>query len=487
MRLAAIDLGSNSFRLEIARVEKEVIISEGSWKETVRLAGGIDSEGNLTEAAQDRALKALARIAEKIEGFPRSQIRAVGTQTLRSAKNSREFVAKAEKVLGCKIEILRGKEEARLVYEGCTFALPPSDKKRLIVDIGGASTECVIGHLREVLEADSFHVGCVNTSVRFFKNGIITPAMMQKAQLSAEAEFESSMEKFFKCGWQEAFGSSGTATAVSMILHDQGWTDGTITLEALLKLKYAMLEFGSTSSFKFLGMKDDRREVLAGGVCVLLAIFNKFKLKSMKPAGGALRYGILYDLAGRKLEKDPRTASIRSLMRRMHVDEEQAARVSKVAEELYKKIDPSATLEELKEVAWAADLHEIGLSLSRSDYHKHSEYLIRNSDIPGFSRSEQERLAGIVLAHRGNLKKVAPLLADRAVAEKIFVLRLAVILCHAKIDTDLPPIQLFCGADEFIMSIPQHWLTEHPLTEYMLNQEKEIWAKVGIKFEVYTR
>ena len=473
--------------MEIARVEKEVIISEGSWKETVRLAGGIDSEGNLTEAAQDRALKALARIAEKIEGFPRSQIRAVGTQTLRSAKNSREFVAKAEKVLGCKIEILRGKEEARLVYEGCTFALPPSDKKRLIVDIGGASTECVIGHLREVLEADSFHVGCVNTSVRFFKNGIITPAMMQKAQLSAEAEFESSMEKFFKCGWQEAFGSSGTATAVSMILHDQGWTDGTITLEALLKLKYAMLEFGSTSSFKFLGMKDDRREVLAGGVCVLLAIFNKFKLKSMKPAGGALRYGILYDLAGRKLEKDPRTASIRSLMRRMHVDEEQAARVSKVAEELYKKIDPSATLEELKEVAWAADLHEIGLSLSRSDYHKHSEYLIRNSDIPGFSRSEQERLAGIVLAHRGNLKKVAPLLADRAVAEKIFVLRLAVILCHAKIDTDLPPIQLFCGADEFIMSIPQHWLTEHPLTEYMLNQEKEIWAKVGIKFEVYTR
>ena len=195
MRLAAIDLGSNSFRLEIARVEKEVIISEGSWKETVRLAGGIDSEGNLTEEAQERALKALARIAEKIEGFPRSQIRAVGTQTLRSAKNSREFIERAEKVLGCKIEILRGKEEARLVYEGCSFALPRSDKKRLIVDIGGASTECVIGHVRDVLEADSFHVGCVNTSVAFFKNGIITPAMMQKAQLSAEAEFDAAGRK----------------------------------------------------------------------------------------------------------------------------------------------------------------------------------------------------------------------------------------------------------------------------------------------------
>lgn len=487
MRLAAIDLGSNSFRLEIARVEKEVIISEGSWKETVRLAGGIDSEGNLTEEAQERALKALARIAEKIEGFPRSQIRAVGTQTLRSAKNSREFIERAEKVLGCKIEILRGKEEARLVYEGCSFALRRSDKKRLIVDIGGASTECVIGHVRDVLEADSFHVGCVNTSVAFFKNGIITPAMMQKAQLSAEAEFDSSIEKFFRCGWQEAFGSSGTASAVSLILHDQGWTDGTITLEALLKLKYAMLEFGNTSSFKFLGMKDDRREVLAGGVCVLLAIFNKFKLKSMKPADGALRYGILYDLAGRKLDKDPRAASVHSLMLRMHVDEEQASRVARVAEELYKKIEPSASPEELKELAWAADLHEIGLSLSRSDYHKHSEYLIRNSDIPGFSRSEQEKLAAIVLAHRGNLKKVASFLADRSIAEKILALRLAVILCHAKIDTDLPPIQLFSGADGFMMSIPKNWLTEHPLTEYLLGQEKEIWAKVGIKFEIYTR
>lgn len=487
MRLAAIDLGSNSFRLEIARVEKEVIISEGSWKETVRLAGGIDSDGNLTEAAQDRALKALARIAEKIKGFPRSQIRAVGTQTLRSAKNSHNFIEKAEKVLGCKIEILRGKEEARLVYEGCSFALPPSDKKRLIVDIGGASTECVIGHSRDVLEADSFHVGCVNTSVTFFKNGIITPALMQKAQLAAEAEFDSSIEKFFHCGWQEAFGSSGTAAAVSIILHDQGWTDGTITLEGLLKLKYAMLECGNTSSFKFLGMKDDRREVLAGGVCVLLAVFNKFRIKSMKPAGGALRYGILYDLAGRKLDKDPRTASIRSLMSRLHVDEEQAARVRKVADELYKKMDPSATSEDLKELAWAASVHEIGLSLSRSDYHKHSEYLIKNSDIPGFSRSEQEKLAEIVLAHRGNLKKVASLLQDRRTVEKILALRLAVILCHAKIDTDLPPIQLFSGGDGFMMSIPQVWLDEHPLTQYMLEQEKEIWGKVGVKFNIYTR
>ncbi len=487
MRLAAIDLGSNSFRLEIARVEKEVIISEGSWKETVRLAGGIDAEGNLTEAAQARALIALARIAEKIVNFPRSHVRAVGTQTLRSAKNSKEFIEKAEKVLGCRIEILRGKEEARLVFEGCSFALPASSKKRLIIDIGGASTECVIGHNREVLEGESFHVGCVNTSVRFFKGGDISPLTMLKAQLAAEAEFDSSYAKFLRCGWEETYGSSGTASAVSVILHDEGWTDGTITAQALEKLKEKIVDLGNTSKFNFMGMKDDRREVLAGGVAVLSAVFNKFKIKSMKPAGGALRYGILYDMIGRKLKEDPRDSSIESLAERMHVDKEQANRVAKIAVELFKKLDPTASSEDIKELEWAAKLHEIGLSLSRSDYHKHSEYLIRNSDISGFSRSEQEHLAQIVLAHRGNIKKVAPLLNNRSATEKIFSLRLATILCHAKYDIELPSIQLIGMPGGFTMSIPKGWLQEHPLTAFMLGQEKDIWGRVGFKFDIYSR
>ena len=237
MKLAAIDLGSNSFRLEIARVEGERIITEGSWKETIRLAAGIDKDGNLTPEAQDRGLNALARIAEKIRGLPRNHIRAVGTQTLRAAKNSQEFIERAERILDCKVEILRGKEEARLVFQGCSFALPPSNETRLIVDIGGASTECVIGRGHDMIEGESFHVGCVNTSVTFFKDRKITAQSMRRAILSATSVLDGSEYKFVKGNWQEAFGSSGTVSAVSSILAALKITDGSITLYALEQLK----------------------------------------------------------------------------------------------------------------------------------------------------------------------------------------------------------------------------------------------------------
>ncbi len=487
MRLAAIDLGSNSFRLEIAKVENDAILSEGSWKETVRLAAGLDANRNLSIEAQERALTALSRIAEKIKGFPRAQIRAVGTQTFRAAHNSAEFLTKAEEVLGCPIEILSGKEEARLVFEGCSFALPASDKTRLIVDIGGGSTECVVGRKREVLEAESFHVGCVNTSVRFFENGEVNSLSMYKAQVAAEAQMEGDLRKLINVGWDEVFGSSGTAGAVSEIMRQSGWSDGKITLQLLLRLRDEIIKCGNTSKFRFEGMKDDRREVLAGGVAVLLAVFNKLHLKEMRPAGGALRFGILYDLAGRKLDQDPRESAVRSLIERLNTDKEQAERVAMLSVDLFKELNPEAMTEDLRVLKWAALLHEIGLSVARSDYHKHSDYLIRNSEIPGFSKSEQERLASIVLGHRGNLKKVADYLEGQKTAEMILCLRLAVILEHARYDVKLPLIKLFARSKTFTVSLPKSFLDEHPLTEYLLSQEEDIWAKVGYKLDIYVR
>ena len=487
MRLAAIDLGSNSFRLEIAKVEDGEIFSEGSWKDTVRLAAGLDAKGNLTEEAQKKALDALARIAEKIRGFPRSQIRAVGTQTLRAAHNSAEFIQKAEAVLDCPVEILRGKEEARLVFEGCSFALPVSDKKRLIVDIGGASTECVVGKEREVLVAESFHIGCVTTSVNFFTAGKISKDRFEKAILAAEAELEVSLKKFESCRWDEAYGSSGTVAAVSQILHDTGLSDGEINLNLLQKLKQAIIEAGEISKLHFAGLKEDRREVLAGGVSVLIAVFNKLKIDKMLPVGGALRYGLLYDLAGRKLDRDPRANSVLNLVKRINVDVEQAQRVSGIAVKLLKNLDPEINPELVKQLEWSGYLHEIGLSVSRSDYHKHSEYLIRNSDIPGFSRSEQEKMAMIVLGQRGNLKKVGNFLDSPKMAELIFCLRLAVIFSHARTDQDLPAIQFALGKKSFTVSLPSSWLKSHPLSEYMLTLEKDIWSKVNYKVELLAR
>ncbi len=487
MRLAAVDLGSNSFRVEIAKVEKDAILSEGSWKEVVRLAAGIDAEGNLTEEAQDRAFEALSRIAEKIKGFPNKHVRAVGTQTMRAAKNSKPFLKKAEKILGYPIEILSGIEEARLIYKGCSFALPASNEKRLIVDIGGGSTECVIGKEHDVLVAESFPMGCVNTSVKFFKNDAITHSNFHKAVIAREALLEGGTGKLLACGWDQAYGSSGTAFAISEILRANGWSDGTITLPLLKKLRDGMLKAGSPSKYDFAGLRDDRRAVLAGGVAVMMAVFMKLEIKTMLYADGALRYGLLHDLAGRKLEQDPRNSSVMSLEERLNTDKEQANRIANIAIKLFEELNPEADKEAVRELNWACDLHEIGLSVSRNDYHKHSEYLIKNSEIPGFSKSEQEEIAGIVLGHRGSLKKVMPLLENRETADMIFCLRMAAILAHARSDEDLPLIKLVGGPGTFTMSIPQAWLDSHPLSEYLISQEKDIWAKVGFQTNFYGR
>ncbi len=462
MKLAAIDLGSNSFRLEIARVEGERIITEGSWKETIRLAAGIDKDGNLTPEAQDRGLNALARIAEKIRGLPRNHIRAVGTQTLRAAKNSQEFIERAERILDCKVEILRGKEEARLVFQGCSFALPPSNETRLIVDIGGASTECVIGRGHDMIEGESFHVGCVNTSVTFFKDRKITAQSMRRAILSATSVLDGSEYKFVKGNWQEAFGSSGTVSAVSSILAALKITDGSITLYALEQLKDRLIHAESIDKIKFDGLKEDRREVLAGGIAVLIAVFNKLKIDVMKVADGALRYGILYDLAGRKLQRDPREASVERMMAAFHVDKEQAKRVGDMAVNLLKTMSSHVSEDSARFLRWAADLHETGLTLSRSDYHKHSEYLIKNSDIAGFSRPEQEKLAALVLGHRGNLKKVEMLLAAKQSAELLFCLRIATIVAHARQEIELPKLEATFHGHSFCLYVPRAWLKDHP-------------------------
>lgn len=484
MRLAAIDLGSNSFRLEIAHVEGDQIVSENSWKETVRLAGGIDREGNLTLAKQEQALQALARIAEKLDGFPRNHVRAVGTQTLRAAKNSDQFIEKAEKVLNCKIEILRGKEEARLVYEGCSYALPASDKRRLIIDIGGGSTECIVGIGHRPMVADSFHVGCVNTSVRFFDGGRISPDRILRAQLAAEAEFAGNIDPLLRFGWDEAYGSSGTAAAVSQVLLTQGISDGTITREGLEAIKREVLSSGKVSDIVVAGLKEDRREVIAGGLAVLLAVFNKFGIKSMKPVGGALRYGILHDLAGRKSLVDPRKQSVDNLIKRFGADPDQAARVSDLAVRFFVESTPEASVESRKLLEWSAQLIEIGLAVSKSDFHKHGEYLIRNCDIPGFSKYEQETMASLVLAQRGNLKKVSQFLENDENMRKVFCLRLATIIYHAKHDFDEVPFQVRIDGRKLRVYCPKQWLIDHPLTDYLLKQEAGIWKDMKFDMEI---
>ena len=481
MLLAAVDLGSNSFRLEIGKVEGAHIARHGYWKETVRLAAGIDESKRLTKKSIDIAIETLARMNERLRGMKSEHVRAVGTETLRQARNLDEFLLEAQHALGFPIEVISGREEARLVFEGCTRTLPPSSARRLIVDIGGASTEVIVGKGFVAEHAESFKVGCVNSSLRFFKDGRIDRSSLKKAQVAAAAELEEGVSVFARGKWDEAFGSSGTIGAVSDILRTQGWTDGTITPHGLLTLRYALLDAGEIKRIRLAGMKPDRQEVLAGGTAVLSAVFDTLDVEEMRPARGALRVGVLYDLLGRRERKDLRDSSVIRMQTRFGVDKSQAQQVSALATQFHAALDAAVSAETSNRLRWAALLHEVGFSISHSDYHKHSAYLIQHSDLAGFSTTDQERVATLVLAQRGNLKKVATALDDHAIAIGILSLRLAVVLAHARRADELPQWSLKFGKT-IELGLANDWLSHHPLTQYLLEEEAVHWERVATTF-----
>jgi exopolyphosphatase/guanosine-5'-triphosphate,3'-diphosphate pyrophosphatase len=481
MLLAAVDLGSNSFRLEIGRADGSHIERQGYWKETVRLAAGLDDKNRLSKKAIESACECLARMNERLRGMNEEHVRAVGTQTLRQAQNINEFLLEAQHALGYPIEVISGREEARLVFEGCMHTLPLSERRRLVVDIGGASTELIVGRGYSAETAESFRIGCVNTSLRFFENGVIDRAGFKRATVAASAELEEAIAAFSRSQWDEAFGSSGTVSAVSEILRAEGWSDGTITSDGLLRLRQVLLSFGEIKRIKLAGLKADRQEVIAGGVAVLAAIFETLGISELRPARGALRVGLLYDLLGRRESRDIRDASVERMQARLGIDRAQAARTVNIALTLHEAIAPHAPVDSVKRLTWAAALHEVGFAISHNDYHKHGAYLVQHSDLPGFSTNDQERIAKLVLGQRGNLRKVADALEEPDQADKLLALRLAVILCHARRDISLPRWSLkFVRSIDF--ALDGAWLSRHPLTQHLLEEEAAQWERVGIKF-----
>lgn len=480
MLLGAVDLGSNSFRVEIGQVHGDRITTQSYWKETIRLAGGFDEAGALTPEAQARALGALSRFRERLGNLPPERVRAVGTQAMRAATNSAEFLKKAEAALGYKIDILSGHEEARLVFKGCARTLPPSEKRRLIVDIGGASTELIIGEGLEAERCESFRIGCVNTSIRFFQDGRITAKSIERAVLACQAELEESITRFGAGNYEEAFGSAGTFGAISDIARASGWSDGTVTLEHLERIRKQLLEAKDVKNIRFDGLKEDRKEVIAGGLAVLLAVYKTLGIETMRPASGALRVGLLYDLLGRVSDKDTRDITVESMMSAAQIDREQAVRVADITEKLYTALRPSASPDDLKYVRWGALLHEVGMNISSSRYHRHSWYVVSNADMPGFGRQDQDIMATFVLSQRGNLKKIEDALDTIITCEAAFALRLAVIFAHARRPVELPVMTFIRkGPRELVVKLDGVWLNAHPLTDVLLKDESAAWAKIG--------
>ena len=484
--LAAIDIGSNSFRLEIAQLQHGRYRRIAYLKDTVRLGGGLDANGYLLESAAQRGLDCLRHFAQRLQGFEAIQVRAVATQTLREARNRDAFLVRAEDALGFAIEVVSGREEARLIFAGVSF-LQPGAAPRLVIDIGGRSTEMIVGQARVPRTVESFKTGSASLSMRWFPDGIFTEQRFRDAQVAAGAELEEALEPFAPRHWREALGSSGTAGAVSQILAAAGITDGTITPEGLRWCMAQCLAAGSVDKLKLPSLREDRKAIIGGGLALLYTLATHFGITALRPAKGALRQGVIIDLHERHAASrqatggDLRDQTVTALQARFGVDVEQALRVRTVAHALLRGALPEEadddSGEALRELGWACDLHEIGLMVSHHDHHRHSAYLMAHADAPGFSQSQQRRIADLVLGQRGGLRKMEAQLCSERFAWQVLALRLAAIKCHARSLVDPKALRLKRDGRQARLGFRNDWASSHPRTLHLLREEAESWAR----------
>jgi len=481
--LAVVDMGSNSFRLEVGRVEGDQIFRLDTWRENLRIGASVDERGRLAPEARRAALACLSRFGERINGLHPSAVRAVATNTFRVATNASAFMPQAERALGFPIDIITGHEEARLIYNGVAHVLPPSAEPRLVIDIGGGSTEFIIGRglLPERLE--SLQIGCVGLTKRFFRDGRLNAHAFAAADMAARSEIETIARAFHREHWKTAFASSGTALALAEILEQNGLSAAGITPEGLVRLKKRMVGCGHVERLRLAALKPERAPVLAAGLAIMAAALGELDVRRINPVGGALRLGVLYDLLGRQVRRDVRVATTDQFATRYHIDREHAARVAAMALALYSGAVPGADPGALQRLEWAALLHETGFSVSHTGYHKHGAYILLNADMPGFSAGEQQDLALLVLGCRGGLAKMEPVLSDPSIRARLLALRLAVLFHHARRAITTPKIGMKSGS-RIRLSVPARWLKAHPLTAHLLARERDEWTAAGYPMRV---
>jgi len=483
--LAAVDLGSNSFHLQVGRVSDGQIYPLDTLREVVRLGGGLTSEKRIDRATQARALEALERIGERLRGLPRSAVRAVGTNALRVAKNAPQFLREARSALGFPIEVIAGREEARLIYLGVAHSMPPSTRNRLVVDIGGGSTEFIIGKGLEPLLTESLYMGCVSYSLEHFPDGKVEKSRMKKAELAARQELDAMVREYRDRGWEESVGSSGTVRAIESILRANGFSEEGITREGLDRLRSLLIKHERADPDRIAGLRKDRVPVLPGGVAILTAVFDELRLEKMAVSEGALRHGVLYDLLGRVQHRDMREATVAQFMRRYHVDTAQAERVRALALRIFDSIERKEDQDSERQMLdWAARVAEIGLSVAHAQYHKHSAYILSNADMPGFSRMEQQRLARIVLAHRRKLGKMQDAGLEREDWNLVFALRVAALVLRNRTDARFPMLRVEGDKSGYSIDLPEAWLEENPLAAAALDNERKHWEAVDLRFTV---
>jgi exopolyphosphatase/guanosine-5'-triphosphate,3'-diphosphate pyrophosphatase len=506
--VAAVDLGSNSFRMLVAQVVKTPSGTQlrpiDTLRESVRLAAGLTDNKLLGNDAYQRGLTAIRRFGERIRGFDPSKVRAVATNTLRVAKNAPSFIRDAEEALGFPIEVIAGVEEARLIYIGAAHEVSAVQGNRLVVDIGGGSTEFIIGKGYEPKLMESLYIGCVSHSLRFFPKGNIDAHAFKEAELAARREIQVISGAYLKSGWKQVIGSSGTARALADLIAENNFNgqqsegltmgrvngaSGLITRDGLRAMKKHLLKYENLSQVELQGLKDDRRSVWPGGLAIMIAVFDELGIESMEVTDAALRVGVLYDLLGRSQHDDMRFVTVEQFMQRYAVDREQAKRVGIHAAEFLSQLpkpDSEDREDNIALLQWAANLHEIGLSIAHNGYHKHSAYIAGNADMPGFSKNDQARLAALLIGHAGKLGKLANNSSFKD-WRMLFCLRLSQVLCRGRSDIQLPKVKVSEVDGSYLVSLSKDWVEEHPLTEFSLLKEAAEWERIGRPYKVILR
>ncbi|GKR17985.1 exopolyphosphatase [Aeromonas caviae] len=474
---AAVDLGSNSFHMVIARLTEGRMQIIDRIKERVRLAEGMDEQRRMSPEAMARGLDCLALFAERLTNIKPDQIRIAGTYTLRRANNARDFVREAAKVLNHPIEIISGQEEARLIYQGVAHT-QHVEGQVLVVDIGGGSTELIIGEGFEHKALTSRKMGCVSFTQSFFGNGKLGEKAFNAAVLEAQHQLAPIINQYRKLGWQSCLGSSGSIRTVRDVLQGEEWTDGAITLAGLERLKEEMLKHKRVDQLKLAGLTEERQGVFAAAVAILLGLFTSLPIERMEYSDGALREGLLYEFEERLQHHDIRERTALALSTHYRIDKRQATRVESSVLSLFDALSGPWEMPEEPYRAilgWAARLHEIGLAINYSGIHKHSAYILQNTDLPGFNQDDQALLAALVRFHRKGLKlselPALPNHDEQTVLRCIRILRLAVAAHHRRQDNLLPEWNVQAAGDQLVVTLPLDWCDENKLL--MQNLEKE--------------
>lgn len=488
--LAAIDLGSNSFHMIVARTTLGQLRIIDRLREPTRIGAGLRANGDLDLPARARALACLSRFGERIASLPPNRVRAIATNTVRKLRHPSSFLIPAETALGHGIEVVSGREEARLIYLGVAHGLPPGQAPRLVIDIGGGSTEFIIGQGFQPLERESLQMGCVASTRRFFPDGRLSRKRWEAGQIELAQQFQQFSAAYRSRGWEEVIGSSGTARTIAEMQDGQFGPTGLITRAGLDAVVANLLEFRHIEEVRLPGVSRERRPIIAGGLLVMATCFDQLGLERMRTCETAMREGVLHDMLGRSRQRDPRDAAISALARRYGIDIGHAGRVEATALALLDQVMEALELEpdDHLMLGWAARLHEIGLAISHSQHQKHAAYVITHSDIDGFSRQEQAVLAALVRCQRRGIKpdmlRGLPAHMARAVLTNVVLLRLAILLHRSRDPAPLPQFRLQLQGRNVSLQLPASWLASHALTHADLETERQELLAIGVDFRV---